>query len=465
MTARFPPTARWAPPGLQRRARIAPEHPASPRSPTSAIARRAVLIASAIALLGLGSLAGAACAQGSAQEGLGAVEGSASAGATGPSGGLSEEAAGEDAGGAEEVGAAAGMEDVSGAVLAAGTTGASAPAIASEAQVMATVSSCTPEFGSFGIGKWPPACWHPYGPESPFNFQIPASPVLSPESKVIVKYIRGHHWLFEPNEAGDFTWDDNGSRPVYWPNSTDPLINVKCRENGNPCLTGMKVRIPAGAQPQAESDAHMTVVDQAAGREYDFWQATKPENGEVSISGGNWIPIGNNSGTGLGGQAEAAYLGLLGGIVRAQELSAGKIEHALVTTVKCVQLHDVWPAPESKVGDAICPNERPAPHFGTLLQLNMSDAEITATGAPSWQRTIMKAMARYGVYVVDTNGPREKSMNLLTEDDLSFTSFGRPGKMAEFVKSQGGTNHELVGVPIDTSKLRVIDPCMPRKTC
>jgi len=37
--------------------------------------------------------------------------------------------------------------------------------------------------------------------------------------------------------------------------------------------------------------------------------------------------------------------------------------------------------------------------------------------------------------------------------------------MAEFVKSEGGTNHELVGVPIDTAKLRVIDPCVPRKTC
>ena len=74
-------------------------------------------------------------------------------------------------------------------------------------------------------------------------------------------------------------------------------------------------------------------------------------------------------------------------------------------------------------------------------------------------------MARYGVYVVDTGGSREKQMRLITEDDLSFTSFGRPGKMAEFVKSQGGTNGDLVGVPVDLSKLRVIDPCVPRKTC
>jgi hypothetical protein len=421
-----------------------------------------------IAPLGLASFAGAALPQGSEQGRLGKSEGGASTGTTGPAAGLSEVTAGEGGQAAEAVqgmGSAAEMDGVSGVALATGTSTASASAIASPAQVIPAASSCTPEFGSFGTGKWPPACWHPYGPESPFNFQILASPKLATESAAIVKYIRGHGWTFEGNEEKDFTWHDGGSRPVYWPTGTDPLIKVKCRENGNPCLKGMEARIPVGARPQEESDGHMTVVEQTTGREYDFWQATKPENGEMFISGGNWIAIGNNSGTGLGGFGEAAYLGLLGGIVRAQELSAGKIEHALVTTVKCVQLHDVWPAPESKIGDAVCPYEKPGPHFGTLLQLNMTDAEIAASGAPSWQQTIMNAMAHYGVYVVDTGGKREKQMRLLTEDDLSFTSFGYPGKMAEFVKSQGGTNGELVGVPINLSKLRVIDPCVPRKTC
>jgi hypothetical protein len=439
-----------------------------PRSPMPAIARGSMLIVSVIVPLGLASLAGAAIPQGSAQARLGKVEGRAATGTIAPAAGVSEVKAGDGGQGADPVqgtGPATELGSVSGVALARGMPTASAPAIASPARVIATVSSCTPEFGSFGTGKWPSACWHPYGPESPFNFQIPASPKLAAESAAIVKYIRGHGWTFEGNAEKDFTWHDGGSRPVYWPTSTDPLIKVKCRENGNPCLNGMEARIPVGARPQEASDGHMTVVEQTTGREYDFWQATTPEKGEMFISGGNWIAIGNNSGTGLGGFGEAAYLGLLGGIVRAQELFAGKIEHALVTTVKCVQLHDVWPAPESKVGDAICPYEKPGPHFGTLLQLNMTDAEIAASGAPSWQQTIMTAMARYGVYVVDTGGKREKQMRLLSEDDLSFTSFGYSGEMAEFVRSQGGTNGELVGVPINLSKLRVIDPCVPRKTC
>jgi hypothetical protein len=270
-----------------------------------------------------------------------------------------------------------------------------------------------------------------------------------------------HRWSFEHEELGNFTWDSGGSRPVYWSTSTDPLVVVKCRSTHR-CENGMTLRIPAGARPE-EGSGHMTVVDQEHGREYDFWQATKPEKGEMTTSAGGKIPIGAEIGTGREGVAEAAELGLLGGIIRASELSAGRIEHALVTTVKCVQLHDVWPSPATSTGDAICPYERPGPRFASLLQLNMTEAEISATGAPKWQRTIMNAMARYGVYVVDTQNSR--SMYLLAEDDLSFTSFGYQGQMSAFVKSQGASNGLLVGAPISTSKFRVIDPCLLQKTC
>jgi hypothetical protein len=334
---------------------------------------------------------------------------------------------------------------------------------AGDARSVAAGTTCTPGWGSFQVGSWPPGCWHPYGPLAPFNVPIPASPRISSESAAIVKFMKGHGWAFDRNEAGDFTWGvSHGTRPVYWPTRTDPLISVTCRSTSL-CTAGMKLHIPAGALPEGETDGHMTVVEQEAGREYDFWRATKPENGQMTTTAGGSIPIGAESGTGLGGIAEAAELGLLGGIIRAAELSEGKIEHALVTTVKCVQLHDVWPSPASGTGDAICREEKPGPRFASLLQLNMTEEEIAASGAPSWQRTIMKAMARYGVYVVDTQ--RSRSMNLLGEDDLSFTSFGYAGKMLEFVNANGGTNGTLVGVPISTSKLRVIDPCVPQKTC
>jgi hypothetical protein len=330
-------------------------------------------------------------------------------------------------------------------------------------EVGAALSTCTPVFGSFAVGNWPPACWHPYGPSSPFNRPIPLNPTLSLESVAITKYIRGHGWTFQNDGTGNLLLPAQGSRPVYWSRSTDPVIKVICR-GGFLCVTGLKIRIPVKAQPQAATDGHMTVVDQELGREYDFWEASKPEHGEMLVSAASNIPIGAGTGTGLGGAAEAADLGLLGGLLRAPELAAGKIEHALAITVKCVQRSDVWPAPAWGEGDTVCPYERPGPHLGTLLQLNMGEEEIARSGAPPWQQAIMTAMAHYGMYVVDTNGPRERQMHMIKEDDLSFTSFGYAGAMTAFMTGVGGTT-QLVGVPVPVAKLRVIDPCVPRGTC
>ena len=323
--------------------------------------------------------------------------------------------------------------------------------------------ACSQLFGSFGVGRWPPACWRPYGSRSPFNVRIPSSPRISPESSAIVSYAVSHHWAFNPDRHGRFTIGAGGSRPVYWSGRGDPLVSVTC-QGGHSCQRGMRVHIPQGARPADQGDAHMTVIDQAAGREYDFWKASTPEHGSMTVSSGNGIRIGAGIGTGLGGVAEAANLGLAGGLIRAPELMAGVINHALAITAECVQRQDVWPSPVDGKGDSMCPAGGAGPHFANLLQLNMSDAEIAATHAPRWQRAVMRAMAHYGMYVVDTNSPGNPELSVIMEDDLSFTSFGRTGAMGSFVRSAGGTDG-VVGVPIDVSRLRVIAPCVPRRAC
>jgi hypothetical protein len=352
--------------------------------------------------------------------------------------------------------------------LAASSTGKPSSATSSRrrshsAPPGANRSSCQQRFGSFSTGHWPPACWRPYGSSSPFNTPIPANPRLSSESTAIIRYMTSHHWFLQTDGSHNFTLDSGGSRPVYWSQSSDPLIRVVC-SGGYPCQPGLKLHIPSGAQPENQSDGHMTVVDQAAGREYDFWRASTPAHGRMSVSSAGSIPIGANSGTGLGGVAEAADLGLLGGLVRAPELAAGRIEHALITTVPCVQSRDVWPSPAGARGDTVCANGGAAPHFASLLQLDMSDAEIAATHAPSWQQTLMTAMAHYGIYVIDTSGSGNPEMSLLSEDDQSFTSFGYPGEMSSLVHRISGGS-QVAGVPIELSKFRVINPCVPRRGC
>ena len=319
---------------------------------------------------------------------------------------------------------------------------------------------CPERFGSFSVGHWPPACWRPYGPRSPFNTPIPPNPRLASDSRAVVAYVLGHKWSFD-GPGGRLAIDADGSRPVYWPRRGDPLVRVRCLEEHS-CRHVGSVHIPKGALPENQTDGHMTIVEQASRREYDFWQASIPRSGVLTTSAASSIPIGANAGSGLEGDAEAAHLGLLGGLIRAPELVAGRIEHALAMTAPCVQARDVWPAPSWGRGDAICGARGAGPHLGSLLQLNMSEEEIAATGAAPWQRAIMTAMARYGVYVVDTGGSSTGTIGFLKEEDQSFTSFGHRGQMQQFVSSLGS---HAVGVPMDLSKLRVVAPCVPRHAC
>jgi len=328
-------------------------------------------------------------------------------------------------------------------------------------KVIATSSSLCPEqFGSFSVGHWPPACWRPYGPRSPFNTPIPAKPRLAGDSSRIVAFMLAHRWSLE-GSGGRPSIDAGGSRPVYWAQPGDPLVRVRCREEHS-CRHVGSVRIPKGALAESQSDGHLTIVEQATRREYDFWQAGVPSGGVLTTSAASVIPIGANAGFGLGGDGEAAHLGLLGGLIRAPELVAGKIEHALAMVAPCVQVRDVYPAPAWGHGDTICSAGGAGPHFGSLLQLNMSQAAIAASGAPRWERTIMTAMARYGAYVVDTGGASTGTIDLLKEEDQSFTSFGYPPQMQQFVSSLGSAT---VGVPIALSRLRVVAPCVPRRAC
>ena len=103
-------------------------------------------------------------------------------------------------------------------------------------------------------------------------------------------------------------------------------------------------------------------------------------------------------------------------------------ERSVFGVVKCSSGRAVWPAAGT---GSKCADPAAAPALGTRFQLALSDAQIEALGVPAWKRTILRAMARYGVIVGDTGG---SGFNLQFESGTSYTSFGYEDPMVAFAR-------------------------------
>jgi hypothetical protein len=313
---------------------------------------------------------------------------------------------------------------------------------------------------------WPGSCWRPYAATSPFNKPIPANPTVRSESDAVISTL-----LASGNGPGNLTAggpsSDDYEHPVVYSQLLDPEYTIHCVRYACDDLEGKRVRIPVGARPAGGSDGHLAVVDQASGLEYDLYEASTPggSGGTLEVGSGGVSRIdGTGLSTDLDGdgsisEATAAKFGLLAGIVRAEELAAGQINHALFITVPCGAQSPAYVAPALKGGTFCADNTNRVP-MGARLWLNMSDAEIDALTIPTWKKTILHAFHTYGAYMGDTGGPQ--SFGIMLESDATYSSFGTTSRMMDFARSNGWeiyngyyVGHLRDGVP--WSRLQVLE--------
>jgi hypothetical protein len=96
----------------------------------------------------------------------------------------------------------------------------------------------------------------------------------------------------------------------------------------------------------------------------------------------------------------------------------------------------------------------------------MTDAEIQASPAPSWQKTVMTALADYGAYVEDTDGSQAAGIDIMTQAPDSWTDIGQPNAWLAVAQQFGSASQDLVSsIPIPVNELQVVDPCVPEGTC
>nr|MDQ5808996.1 NUDIX domain-containing protein [Actinomycetota bacterium] len=322
-------------------------------------------------------------------------------------------------------------------------------------------------FGTFKVGSWPGGCWRPYSDSSPFNRPIPVGAPSHPNSDAIVRRTLSFgplgHLL-----AGDADTSEDWNHPTYYSQPDDPIFTLHCYEDWGECdIEGHQIRIPDAARPAAGGDGHLTVVDQASGWEYDLYKVrSKPAGGGTLEF--RWGGRTRIDGDGLGSDATAARFGNLAGIIRAQEMDTARIAHALFMNARCDSGTYVYPAKKNgRACSAIGESNSDAPPMGARFQLAMSPEQIEALAVPRWKKTILHAMAEYGMYMGDTGGDWGVSF----ESGSTYTSFGVEDEMVRFARENGvpfNNGHYVFNLRegVDWGRyLRVVDPCVAQATC
>jgi hypothetical protein len=160
------------------------------------------------------------------------------------------------------------------------------------------------------------------------------------------------------------------------------------------------VPIPDEATPSPGTDDHLIVYDNATGRAWDMYDAHYDEVFDTwSASAGSTYLTRSSDGIAPSGTAGAtsANFPLLGGLIRPEEINAGVIKHPLVFASPDRGHYHVPPATHHGSPGT---DDRNAITEGHRLQLDPA-FNVDAMSIPTWNKIILKAMQRYGMYFRD----------------------------------------------------------------
>ncbi|MBM3658224.1 MAG: hypothetical protein FJW95_01805 [Actinobacteria bacterium] len=152
--------------------------------------------------------------------------------------------------------------------------------------------------------------------------------------------------------------------------------------------------IPLGAPIEGGGDRHVIAVDRGACVLYELYNAT-PLADRWQASNGARFDLRSNALRPLGWtSADAAGLPIFAGLVRYDEVAAGRIPHALRFTVNATQRGYILPATHW-ASSSTDPNRPP---MGLRLRLKASYDISRFTGQ---SRVVLEALKRYGMIVAD----------------------------------------------------------------
>jgi len=156
--------------------------------------------------------------------------------------------------------------------------------------------------------------------------------------------------------------------------------------------------IPSSPRIEGGSDRHLLMVDTNACRLYELYDAVHRASGWTAGSGATWNLRSNALRPDGWTSADAAGLPIFPGLVRADQVLAGGILHALRFTAPRTCAGHIAPA-RHDAGFGSCAVQPP---MGLRVRLK---ASVDLTGFGPQARTVLVALQRYGMILADNGSP------------------------------------------------------------
>ncbi|UJR78327.1 hypothetical protein [Sandaracinus amylolyticus] len=297
----------------------------------------------------------------------------------------------------------------SGTVVTTDSGAPTTPLVDSGVIVARDAGSTTPavDAGTDAGTPTTPAAWRPFSSTSPWNTRIASNVAIRPDSAQLVEHLRT-----------STPWPGLGVNvrpwgiPMYRATSSTPLVRVFATLSNEGENRTFYWPVPAGAEADPETDGHLLVVDPASGREYDFFAGRRQADGSWTCA---LCATADMNGSGVrppkGGTtpwyeshgSRACGFPLVAGLIRTDEMRAGRIDHALVIAYPGIRQR--WftsPASTGHPANGIVSPDRGVP-CGGRIQLDPS-VNVDALGLTPSARIIARALQEYGAYVGDYSG-------------------------------------------------------------
>lgn len=241
----------------------------------------------------------------------------------------------------------------------------------------------------------------PFSPNGIWNAPLGADAPLRADSDRLVAELRRQVVRDQQRRSGPWLNTTQYSTPVYTVGPAQRRVHVTLDADYPPLARDLAaVPIPSRTRPAAGGDGQLVVYQPSTDTMWELWIAQHRGDGWHARWGGRMTAVSRNPGvfkapvgaTGTG-------LPLLGGLIRLNDLRAGRIDHALAFAV-----------PDTTKGVVVPPAQRTDGWLdggglpeGVRFRLD-PNLDLARLNLPLFTRMVAAAVQRYGMILRDKSG-------------------------------------------------------------